>query len=208
MTVRSMNTKSDIITGWRVRMYDRLMGLLGLHRSVHKKALALIDLQENEQLLDVGCGTGTFLKLARERFPNARFVGVDASEDMLAEARKAQGGLPIELVYADATHLPFPDAAFDSVLSVLTFHHLPTGVKIRAIQEISRVLKRGGKCLIVDFGRAATKWGAFQTFFLNWHSYTKGNMALVEQELARWGLCKVQQKWHRGFVELLVAKNV
>lgn len=201
-----MNTTSDTITGWRAKLYNRLMSAFGAHR-VYEKALALVNLSEGQQLVDVGCGTGTFLKMAAKRFPKARLVGVDASHDMLSEARKTLGKLPIELMYADAAHLPFPDASCDFAVSVLTFHHLPHGVKIRAIQEISRVLKRGGKCVIADFGRAATKWGAFQTFFLNWHSYTRGNMVLVEQELTRWGLLVERREWHRGFVEFLLVRK-
>jgi len=200
-----MQTKSDIIIGWRAALYNRLMDIFGARR-VYEKTLELIALGKGERLLDVGCGTGTFLRMANERFPNARLVGVDASEDMLAQARKALGGTPVELVCTDAAILPFPDESFDFVVSILTFHHLSSGTKIRTIQEIARVLKKGGKCLIVDFGRAGTAWGSLSQFFLNWHSHTKGNMALVEQELARWGLWQERQKWHRGFVEFLLAR--
>lgn len=201
-----MNTKSDTITGWRAKTYNRLMESLGAGR-VYEKALTLIDLKEGSELVDIGCGTGTFLKMASVKFLKARFVGVDASEDMLFEARKTLGKLPVELVYADAAYLPLPDASCDFVISILTFHHLPSSVKIRAIQEISRVLKKGGKCLVVDFGRAVTKWGSLHTFFLNWHSYTKGNMHFIEQEFVRWELCKERQEWHRGFVEYLLVKK-
>ena len=201
-----MHTKSDIIIGWRAAIYNRLMGLFGARR-VYEKALELIVLGKVERLLDVGCGTGTFLRMASERFPDARLAGVDASEDMLSEARKALERTPIELGCADAAILPFPSESFDFVVSILTFHHLPSDIKIRAIQEISRVLKKEGKCLIADFGRAETAWDAFNLFFLNWHSHTKGNMTLVEQELARWGLRRERQKWHRGFVEFLLTKK-
>lgn len=202
-----MNTKSYVITGWRVKVYNNVMGSLGANR-VYKKALALIDLTDGQQLIDIGCGTGTFLNVAREKFPKARFIGVDASEDMLVKARKTLEKSSAELLYADAAYLPFPNASCDFVISILTFHHLSPEVKIRAIQEISRILKKKGRCLIVDFGRATTKWGALQTFFLNWHAYTSGNMLLIEQELARCGLSKERQEWHRGFIEYLLAKKL
>ncbi len=201
-----MHTKSDTITGWRAAVYNRVMGIFGARR-VYEKALTFIALSEGQRLLDLGCGTGTFLKMIHEQFPKTRLVGLDASEDMLAEARKELGKLPILLPCADAAELPFPDESFDFVVSVLTFHHLPSGIKIRAIQEISRVLKKEGKFLIVDFGRAKTAWGSFNLFFLNWHSHTKRNMELVEQELSRWGLKRERQEWRRGFVEFLLAKK-
>lgn len=199
-----MNTKSDIITGWRARLYNRLMSAMGTGR-VYEKALAFVELPSGGRLLDIGCGTGTFLKLAHERFRRARLAGVDASEDMLHEARKATEGLTLELACADAATLPFPDNSLDWVVSVLAFHHFPAEVKIRAIQEISRTLKTGGKCLFADFGRAQTLWGAFRMFFLNRHSYTKGNMELVERELKRLGLKKERQEWQGGCLEFLLA---
>lgn len=78
---------SDLIIGWRAKLYNRLMSIFGARR-VYEKALALISLSEGQHLLDIGCGTGSFLKMAQKRFPRARFRGVDASPDMLAEARK------------------------------------------------------------------------------------------------------------------------
>jgi ubiquinone/menaquinone biosynthesis C-methylase UbiE len=197
--------KSDIIVGWRVKLYDRLMGVFGTRR-VYEKALALFNLSEGQQLLDVGCGTGTFLKLVQKKFPLARCMGIDVSADMLTEARKMADS-SIVFTEADASALPFPNESIDCVVSFLSFHHMPDGIKIRAVQEIARVLRPGGKCLIVDFGRAETKWGAFNLFFLNWHSFTKGNMALVEQEMTRFGLRKEGLKWHRGFVEFYLARK-
>lgn len=201
-----MNTQSDTITGWRATLYNRLMSAFGARR-VYVKALALLDLSEGQHLLDVGCGTGTFLKMARQQYPHAELVGVDASEDMLAQARKTADS-SITFTYADASALPFPNASVDYVVSILSFHHMPDGIKIRAVQEIARVLKPEGKCLVADFGRAATKWGACNLFFLNWHSFTKGNMALVEQELNRCGLRREREEWHRGFFEFLLANKM
>lgn len=181
------------------------MDMFGTRR-VYEKALALITLSEGQQLLDIGCGTGTFLKMTQKRFPQARLTGVDASADMLREAQKTAPST-ISFTEADASLLAFPNESFDWVVSILAFHHMPEGIKIRAAQEIARVLKQEGKCLIVDFGRAATKWGVFNLFFLNWHSYTRGNMTLVEQELTRWGFKRQRKEWHRGFVEFLLAQK-
>lgn len=200
-----MNTHSDTITGWRATLYDRLMNVFGARR-VYVKTLALLDLSEGQHLLDVGCGTGTFLKLARQQYPHAELVGVDASEDMLAQARKTADS-SITFAYADASALPFPNESFDWVVSILAFHHMPNGIKARAIQEIARVLKPKGKCLIADFGKAGTAWGAFNLFFLNWHSHTKGNMDFVERELWRWGFQKEAQQWHKGFVSFHLAQR-
>lgn len=200
-----MNTRSDTITGWRATVYDRLMSVFGARR-VYEKALEILDLSEGQQLLDIGCGTGAFLRMAQQRFPQARFIGVDASADMLGEARKNAHPSTI-FVETDAAHLPFPDASVDWVVSILSFHHMPLGIKIRAVQEIARVLKPKGKCLIVDFGGAGTAWGAFNLFLLNWHSHTKGNMDIVLRELWRWGFQKEAHQWHRGFVFFHLAQR-
>lgn len=210
-----MHTHSDTITGWRTLLYDRLMGVFGARRA-YEKALALLALSDGQKLLDIGCGTGTFLKLAQKRFPQAHLTGVDASADMLREAQKTAPP-SISFAEADASLLPFPNESFDCVVSILAFHHMPEGIKIRAVQEIARVLKpeglqpvglaQVGKCLIVDFGRASTRWGAFNLFFLNHHAFTKGNMKIVEQELTRFGLRKERLEWHRGFVLFYLARK-
>lgn len=203
LTSWCMNIQSDTIGGWRARIYNRLMDMFG-SRGLHEKVLSSLILTEKGRLLDVGCGTGTFLQLAHAKFPRAELVGVDASEDMLAEARKVKGNA-FQLEYADAAHLPFGAHSFDAAVSILTFHHMPRGVKIRAIQELSRVLKPGGTLVIADLARPEGRWGRVVSWYLNFHSFTRGNWPIIEAELERWHFSLQKEETVRGFVGLAVA---
>lgn len=135
--------------------FDALVEIVGLGTSFKKKVVERANLQIGERLLDVGCGTATLLLAAKSRYPSIEAVGIDVDDRVLDIARKkiAKNKLQIEVVQARAENLPFPPASFDVVTSTLIFHHLPTEIKKLAMQEIHRVLKPGGRFLLVDFGK-------------------------------------------------------
>jgi len=94
------------------------------------------------RVLDLGCGTGTAGVAFVES--GAEVVGVDLSLSCLAVARERLSSV----VRADATHLPFPDASFDAVVSRGALHHLFH--VDAALEETRRVLKPGGAALFLD----------------------------------------------------------
>ena len=79
--------------------------------------------------------------------------GIDASPEMIATAGKKarKAGLDIDFRNESIEALPFPDGQFDAVLNTVMLHHLPRKVRETGIREIRRVLKPGGRVLIVDF---------------------------------------------------------
>jgi ubiquinone/menaquinone biosynthesis C-methylase UbiE len=93
------------------------------------------------RLLDLGCGTGHYLRWARER--GYQVAGTDGSEAMLAEARRLNPAADLRLAPAEA--LPFPDASFDAVLCIEVLRYLPRIDP--CLREMSRVLRPGGLCL-------------------------------------------------------------
>jgi ubiquinone/menaquinone biosynthesis C-methylase UbiE len=102
------------------------------------------------EVLEVGCGTGLILqRLARIA---KRAVGVDLSPGMLAKAR-ARG---LEVVEADATALPFPDASFDAAVSFKVLAHVPD---IRgALSEMARVVRPGGVVAAEFYNRNSLRY--------------------------------------------------
>jgi len=140
---------------WLTPFFDTLLAVVGLGAPLTQRVLERARIQDGEHMLDVGCGTATLLIAAKMRSPLAQLVGVDTDERALAIARKkiAQHQVEVEVLQAGAEQLPFPPASFDVVTSTLLFHHLPTEIKQRAMQEIYRVLTPGGRLLLADFGR-------------------------------------------------------
>lgn len=138
-------------------LYDLLLWFLsrGKEGEMREKALRLARLSAGEKALDIGCGTGT-LAIAAKHHVGARGMvcGVDASPQMLARAVKKgrKAGVDVDFRNAAVEALPFPDSQFDVVLSTLMLHHLPGKVREECALEIRRVLKPGGRVLIIDFG--------------------------------------------------------
>jgi ubiquinone/menaquinone biosynthesis C-methylase UbiE len=108
--------------------------------------------------LEVAIGTGLNLGLYP---PDVRLTGVDFSAGMLAVAAKRAVAerAPVSLVQADAQHMPFGDATFDTVVSTLAMCAFPDQAAV--VAEIHRVLEPGGRLLLVDhieYARIPMKW--------------------------------------------------
>jgi SAM-dependent methyltransferase len=107
--------------------------------------------QPGERVVDIGCGCGgTTVELARRVGAAGRVLGVDVSAPMLARAReRLTPGLPIELVQADATALPFPRGGFDLLFSRLgvMFFAEPA----RSFANLRTALRPGGRLAFVCF---------------------------------------------------------
>jgi len=156
--------------GWR---YD-LMGWFidtfvfrGQWRELRQRTATLAQLQPGEQVLDVGCGTGTLAMEVAPRVGSAgRVAGVDPSTQQIARARKkaARRHVPIDFQIGVIEQLPFPDQTFDVVFSTLMMHHLPADVKRQGLAEIARVLKPGGRLVIADFTRKQERQGPAARF--------------------------------------------
>jgi SAM-dependent methyltransferase len=125
--------------------WDRLRGeLFGEFVSV--QALVAL-LPPTWTIGDLGCGTGALLPVLSPYV--ATVIGVDASEEMLAAARHRSQALPnVELRRGPLEALPLADASLDAAVMMLVLHHLPAPVP--ALREARRVLKPGGKLLLVD----------------------------------------------------------
>ncbi len=112
-------------------------------------------IKSGDSVLDVGCGTGEVILLAKTRAKAGKAYGIDPAPEMIAVARKkaARKKLDIDFRVGVIEALPFPDASIDVVTSSLMMHHLPEDLKVRGLAEIYRVLKPGGRLLIADFMR-------------------------------------------------------
>jgi arsenite methyltransferase len=116
--------------------------------------------QTGERILDVGSGPGLLAAaIAGATGTSGAVCGVDISEPLLSAARRHCSHLSsVEFHQADATHLPFPDQTFDAVISTQVLEFVPD--VNAALAEIHRVLRPGGRVIIVD-----TDWDS-----IVWHS--------------------------------------
>jgi ubiquinone/menaquinone biosynthesis C-methylase UbiE len=95
--------------------------------------------------LEIGCGNGEGARIISRTFSPAEIHALDIDPEMLRAARnksRSWGGVPLNLLTADAQELPFPDRSFDAVFNYGIIHHLEDWQ--RGVNEIGRVLKKGG----------------------------------------------------------------
>ena len=122
---------------------------LALERRALRTLVALVEISSSDALLDVGTGTGAFLReLACAGVRPARAIGVDPSDRMLARAR-AVVPAGTELRRADARALPLPDASFDVGTAAYLLHLLTADVRAEVLRELGRVLVPGGRLGVV-----------------------------------------------------------
>jgi len=161
--------------------YDLLVWLvtLGRERAFREKILRLASLAPGQTVLDVGCGTGTLAIAAKRQVgPGGTVHGIDASPEMLARAgsKARKAGVDVVLTNAPCESLPFADAHFDVVLSTVMMHHLPPKARLQSVREIRRVLKPGGRVLVVDFeGSAGHGRGLLAHFHRARHGHVKAS---------------------------------
>lgn len=131
--------------------------------SVWKCVKKFIDsIPPSSSLLEIGCGNGKNLQYRKD----LNSVGVDFVPNFVRLC-KEKG---LNVLEANALDLPFPDETFDFAISIAVFHHLSTEERrIRALREMKRVLKKGGRGLVVCWG---IKKG---DQFVEWKRTKKGN---------------------------------
>ncbi|MBD2082177.1 methyltransferase domain-containing protein [Leptolyngbya sp. FACHB-17] len=104
----------------------------------------------HEIVLDVACGTGEFERLLLQDHPNQQIVGIDVSTEMLTIAQaKLQPYSTVTFKPGNVTALPLKDECFDTVVCASAFHYFDC--PLDALAEMRRVLKPGGKVVILDW---------------------------------------------------------
>jgi demethylmenaquinone methyltransferase/2-methoxy-6-polyprenyl-1,4-benzoquinol methylase len=138
--------------------YDVMNDLMsmGLHRAWKAYTVMVANVKEGQQVLDIAGGTGDLaMAFAPKVGINGRVVHTDINEAMLGEGRNRllDAGVSLPTLVCDAEHLPFADDGFDVVTVAFGLRNMTH--KDAALREMNRVLKPGGKLLVLEFSRVA-----------------------------------------------------
>jgi ubiquinone/menaquinone biosynthesis C-methylase UbiE len=142
LSARRYDHQVEVLFGGAAAVMRR-QGLLPLRAALTRRRA--------ERLLDVGCGTGCFLREVKANHPRLQVIGLDLSPYYLAVARqKLQPWSRARFVEGMAEAMPFGDQQFDAVTCIYLFHELPPEVRRAVVDEIRRVLRPGGMLVFVD----------------------------------------------------------
>lgn len=138
--------------------YDVMNDLMsmGLHRAWKAFTVLVANVKEGQYVLDIAGGTGDLaLAFAPRVGLSGKVVHTDINEAMLREGRNRllDAGVSLPTLVCDAEHLPFPDAHFDVVTVAFGLRNMTH--KEAALREMNRVLKPGGKLLVLEFSKVA-----------------------------------------------------
>ncbi len=150
--------------------YDVMNDLMsaGMHRAWKAYTVLVANVKEGQQVLDIAGGTGDLaMAFASKAGASGQVVHTDINEAMLREGRNRllDAGVSLPTLVCDAEHLPFPDARFDVVTVAFGLRNMTH--KEDALHEMNRVLKPGGKLLVLEFSKVAQPL----TKIYDWYSF-------------------------------------
>jgi ubiquinone/menaquinone biosynthesis C-methylase UbiE len=162
------------------RFYDAVTSLTCREKYFKTEMIKLADVEESGPVVDIACGTGTFITMYKKVHPDARMIGIDADENILEIARHKTRHLnSIEYVCSYSNRINLEEESAGEVYTGLFYHHLDYQNKIDTSKEALRILKRGGRYIICDWGRPSnifTQMGFFMVRILDGFDTTLDNL--------------------------------
>ncbi len=158
--MKSFNPEKNYSTSSQLKMRKKFNALAHPKVNLDREILAQSNLLGNEAILDIGCGYGDLLKLIRSSGYQGKLYGIDSSAGMIAEATK-DNAKSITFRVSKAEKLPFPKNAFDAIICKHALYHFDIP---KAIEEMRRVLKPGGKLIISLNSRAHSSRDHIETY--------------------------------------------
>jgi len=138
-----------------VHSYDAYMRRMtfGREHILREVTVSLAGVKPGDWVLEVGCGTGSLTLAAKRRAgPSGRVFGIDIIPGMIEVSRQkaAQANQEITFYLAGIDEIPFAESQFDVVMCSFMIFHMSEAVRRKGLAEIYRVLKPGGRLLVLD----------------------------------------------------------
>jgi len=186
--------------------------------TVADSILKASDVKPGSTIVDVGCGTGFLTRQAAlQTQGKGRIIGVDLSPSMLETARDNLAKLrlldTVELRTGDAENIPVQDSFADAVVGNMILHHCPRPK--RAISEMTRILKNGGRIAVADLEKhkehwlraeMADRWLGFELAKVRkW--FEDAGLEDVKVELARTKCCGISLHGRKAEIGIFVASG-
>jgi ubiquinone/menaquinone biosynthesis C-methylase UbiE len=154
----ALQDKDQIIKGQMEKMvdtYDSYMkkATFGREHLLRRMTVELAGVKAGDTVLEVGCATGTLTLAAKQAAgPSGRVFGIDIIPGMIeaSQRKAAQCNAEVTFKVGSIDSLPFPDNHFDEVMCSFMIFHMSDETRRKGIAEIQRVLKPGGRLLILD----------------------------------------------------------
>lgn len=157
--MKATNTQLQRFYRWNAPIYDLTRWVILRHRQL---AVAALELEAGDTVLELGCGTGlNFGLLRRQVGLTGTIIGVDLSEAMLKHARRRTRG-NAHLICADAGRLE-PTYKVNAVLAAYSLSMIPAWRT--ALERACLCLRPGGRIAVLDFGAVGPRAGVFRRLF-------------------------------------------
>lgn len=179
----------------RVSWIYRWINFIG--QSPNRFALRRAQLKGGERVLEIGFGTGWWIKRLLQMVPGIRVYGIDSALNMAISTRSLldRSRLRASIAVADGLRIPFPEGAFDLVFASGLLDLLEPRAQVEALKEIKRVLKPGGKFLTVDISRSGDGVMGLTRRFYEWiyDRWPKllGEYRPISRPIRSWDLVKL-----------------
>jgi ubiquinone/menaquinone biosynthesis C-methylase UbiE len=150
--------KDQIIKGQMEKMvdtYDSYMkkATFGREHILRRMTVELAGVKAGDTVLEIGCATGTLTLAAKQAAgPTGKVFGIDIIPGMIeaSQHKAAQANVEINFKLGSIGSIPFPENHFDEVMCSFMIFHMSDGTRRKGIAEIQRVLKPGGRLLLLD----------------------------------------------------------
>src|SRR3989344_7244786 len=146
MRLVSMNQSKKFYETWGGKRYEKYFFSSWFTRKHKQLITAITSNNDQPSILDIGSGPGQMLERIQEKFPAAKLSALDISTAMINRVKEKLPDADAQVGTAEM--LPWADSTFDIVTNSISFHHYHSSHK--ALQEVYRVLKPGGKFYLMD----------------------------------------------------------